>query len=153
MVVGPRRSAIRVADDGWGACGPASGGRRRWLLVRELSCWLLRRRLRFRATGRSMQPTLEPGDHLIARRLPASRASVRVGALVVARHPREDGTLVVKRVGRCGADGIWLTSDNPSGSDSRRFGAVSASELVAIVTTSVTRGGQLRLHEVVVGDS
>ena len=74
-----------------------------------------------------MEPALLPGDWLLIwRGLGARTPMVKPGQLVIARHPRLPGTLVVKRVAWREAGGWWLTSDNPGagGVDSFRFGAV-----------------------------
>ncbi len=73
---------------------------------------------------RSMEPALRPGDWLLVLRT----KRVRAGQLVVARHPRRQGMLVVKRAARRVDDGWWLESDNPNGGavDSSAFGAVPA---------------------------
>ena len=62
----------------------------------------------FEVTGESMLPALHPGDWLIAW----TGRRVRIGDVVVARHPREPVRLIVKRItGRTEA-GWWLESDN-----------------------------------------
>lgn len=79
----------------------------------------------FVVDGDSMLPSLRPGDCLLV----LVGARVRVGDLVVARHPRHPGPqlLVVKRAARRVDDGWWLLSDNADLGldDSRAFGAVS----------------------------
>ncbi|MGH3388334.1 MAG: nickel-type superoxide dismutase maturation protease [Actinomadura sp.] len=62
----------------------------------------------FEVTGESMLPTLGPGDWLLVR----TRARVRPGDVVVARHPGEPHRLIVKRITGRTADGWWLESDN-----------------------------------------
>jgi nickel-type superoxide dismutase maturation protease len=82
----------------------------------------------------SMQPVLQPGDWLLARRpVRGGRPPrIRTGQIVVARHPGRLGMLIVKRAGRRETAGWWLASDNPAAGavDSRHFGAVPA-ELIA----------------------
>jgi len=90
---------------------------------------------------RSMEPTLMPGDWLLAwrglrpRRHPASGGKeatparpvkVRNGQLVIARHPHLPELLLVKRAVRWERGGWWLESDNleVGAIDSRRFGSV-----------------------------
>ncbi len=70
--------------------------------------------------GRSMVPTLLPGDFLLVRR----GARIRAGDLVVVRRPDRPDLLVVKRaVRRVGPDRWWVEGDNPAQSDdSRLFG-------------------------------
>lgn len=93
-----------------------------------LACWT-----RVRVTGRSMRPTLAPGDRLLVRRRPTR---VQVGDLVVVRMP--DGIEAVKRLAgvegdevalgvrgrvRLGAGEVAVLGDDPAAStDSRRWG-------------------------------
>lgn len=87
----------------------------------------------FVVDGDSMLPSLRPGDCLLVR----VGAKVRVGDVVVARHPRHPGPelLLVKRAARRVGDGWWLLSDNAEVGldDSRAFGAVPAAEVVGRV--------------------
>ena len=74
---------------------------------------------------RSMEPALRPGDWLLVRRT----RRVRVGQIVLARHPGRPDLLIVKRVAhQVPGGGWWLESDNPDAGavDSRRFGPVPA---------------------------
>jgi hypothetical protein len=98
---------------------------------------------------RSMEPALMPGDWLLVWRGPRSRradsggsagpgqasrsrrtaswqhlVAVKPGQLVVARHPRDQELLLVKRAVRLESAGWWLTSDNSGVGevDSRTFG-------------------------------
>jgi nickel-type superoxide dismutase maturation protease len=80
-----------------------------------------------RVHGRSMQPTLRPGDTLLVdyHRRP------RAGDVVVARLP--GGTIAVKRAAELRADGWWLLSDNPAeGVDSRHRGAIPERDVLAV---------------------
>jgi nickel-type superoxide dismutase maturation protease len=71
--------------------------------------------------GPSMAPTLSHGDRLVCR----YGASLRPGAIVVARHPLRQELFVVKRATERRAGGWWLLSDNSRvESDSRDFGVV-----------------------------
>ena len=70
--------------------------------------------------GRSMAPTLLPGDRLVARRAPP-----RVGDVVLVPDPRDPRRELIKRVAALGASGAWLRGDNPAAStDARTFGTV-----------------------------
>ncbi|HWG65673.1 MAG TPA: S26 family signal peptidase [Streptosporangiaceae bacterium] len=86
---------------------------------------------------RSMEPSLRPGDWLLARRTMRSGRPVRIrpGQLVIARHPQRPGMLLVKRAGERDGDRWWLKSDNPAAGavDSRQFGAVPAALIEARV--------------------
>ncbi|MFL6059616.1 MAG: S24 family peptidase [Marmoricola sp.] len=95
--------------------------------------------------GRSMTPTLRPGDRLLV----AYGAPVADGALVLARLP--DGTLAVKRADHrastgAGLPGWYLLSDNPAeGVDSRHRGPVAERAVLAVVRARVwPRPGRVR---------
>ncbi|HEX2767436.1 MAG TPA: nickel-type superoxide dismutase maturation protease [Candidatus Limnocylindria bacterium] len=72
--------------------------------------------------GRSMAPTLLPGERLLVERLDRPP---RVGEIVVAPDPREPERELVKRVASVEAGGVRLRGDNPAFStDARVFGLV-----------------------------
>ena len=73
--------------------------------------------------GNSMFPTLKNGEAVLVDR----NADVEVGDVVVAKHPVEQNTELVKRIARVNAHGHYvLLGDNPEDSnDSRNFGAVT----------------------------
>ena len=77
---------------------------------------------RFVVAETSMQPTLQPGDGLIAVR--SNR--VRRGQIRCFEHPGRPGFWLVKRVGDVRGDTFEALSDNPDADavDSRRFGFV-----------------------------
>jgi nickel-type superoxide dismutase maturation protease len=80
--------------------------------------------------GRSMEPTLAPGDRLLVARTRAPRA----GDVVAVRDPRDARRVLVKRVSAVLDDEIVLRGDNPSAStDSRTFGPVPASAVLGRV--------------------
>ena len=80
---------------------------RRWLDVVEVR-------------GRSMSPTLQPGDRLLVMRI-----RPRAGAVAVAADPREPARELIKRVARIDGAGTHLRGDNPGAStDARTFGSV-----------------------------
>ncbi len=69
-----------------------------------------------------MVPILSPGDRLLVRR--KRRLSKRlVGQIVVARDPRDQGVLMIKRLVNFDRNSFELLGDNPSAStDSRTVG-------------------------------
>ena len=78
--------------------------------------------------GRSMLPTLRPGERLVVQH----RARPRPGALVVVRLP--DGTVAVKRATLREPDGWWVDSDNPAeGVDSSKVGTIPDPAVLAVV--------------------
>jgi hypothetical protein len=99
---------------------------------------------RVAATERSMEPSLRPGDWLLAwRGMRAGRPPrVRPGQLVVAGLPSHPDFLLVKRAARLQADGWWLESDNPGAGavDSQSFGPVPPAFIYARVLLRYGRG-------------
>ena len=80
--------------------------------------------------GRSMEPTLAPGDRLLVARTRA----VRAGDVVAVRDPRDRRRVLVKRIGAVLEDGLVLHGDNPGAStDSRIFGPVPPSAVLGRV--------------------
>jgi nickel-type superoxide dismutase maturation protease len=73
--------------------------------------------------GRSMNPTLKDGEVVLVDR----EADIEVGDIVVAKHPVEQDSEVVKRVARIVERGhYFLVGDNLDDSiDSRHYGAVT----------------------------
>lgn len=86
---------------------------------------LLRRRVDVvEVRGRSMFPTLRPGDRLLVVR---GLRAPRRGDVVLARDPRDGARELVKRVARVGPEGVTLHGDNPGlSTDARVFGALPA---------------------------
>jgi nickel-type superoxide dismutase maturation protease len=78
-----------------------------------------------RVTGPSMSPAVRHGDRLLVRRVEDGTAPP--GAVVLARFPARPELLVVKRVRRRLAGGVWVEGDNPLvADDSRAFGPAVA---------------------------
>jgi len=102
---------------------------RLWRTLREGVFFLMGRRSVFGVDGRSMCPTLEPGDLVIVD--PTRKGEV--GSIVVAE--LMTGCKVVKRVGSKGDTTVSLTSDNPhEGVDSRQLGSFDVTQIVGEVT-------------------
>ena len=98
----------------------------------ELVLWLFQRRKRYRVSGQSMAPTLDDGDHILAR--PSHRAEPN--DIVICRHPYVTGTIIIKRAIRVETDGMVVAGDNPSAStDSESFGLIPWTHLMATVTS------------------
>lgn len=83
----------------------------------------LGRRHKYVCEGRSMNPTLKDGEVVLVDR----DAEIKVGDIVVAKHPVEQISEVVKRVKSINERGhYFLVGDNPDNStDSRDYGAVT----------------------------
>ena len=80
--------------------------------------------------GRSMSPTLEPGDWLLVDPDAYADASPHIGTLVLVPDPREPTRLLVKRVVEVHDEGreLFVVGDaHGESTDSRAFGSVSTS--------------------------
>jgi nickel-type superoxide dismutase maturation protease len=92
----------------------------------HLLLWLVGRRHRYRIVGRSMYPTLSPGDKVWVDLRAYTGSRPQEGEIVLVRHPYRTNLRMVKRVVRVLSDGrCILAGDNAEEStDSRTFGAV-----------------------------
>ncbi|MEE2779423.1 MAG: nickel-type superoxide dismutase maturation protease [Myxococcota bacterium] len=104
---------------------------------REWACWLIRRRLRFRVEGLSMLPILGPGDEVLCN----PHETLKVGDIVVARHPHRGDVRVIKRLAAFDDRGhAFLEGTNPTEStDSRTLGAVPPDLLLGRVTSLLSQ--------------
>ena len=89
----------------------------------EIASILLGYRHKYICEGKSMNPTLKDGEVVLIDRA----AKIEVGDIVVAKHPVEQTSEIVKRVARINERGhYFLVGDNLQNSnDSRNFGAVT----------------------------
>ncbi len=103
--------------------------------LKDLLLLLLRRRSRFRVTGRSMIPLLQPGDGLLIDLTAYHQKCPRSGEIVIAWHPLETNLKIVKRVASVLDDGsCFLLGDNPTEStDSRSFGPIELNKILGKV--------------------
>ena len=103
----------------------------------EFFLWIFRRRKRFRVTGNSMQPLLQPGEEILINPFAYQKVSPQINDLVVAMHPHQEGLEIVKRIHRIDEDGtFFLLGDNLAHStDSRSFGTISQEKIIGKVTS------------------
>ncbi len=89
----------------------------------ELALVFLGSRYKYVCEGKSMNPTLKDGEVVLVDRA----GKIEVGDIVVAKHPIEQTSEVVKRIERITERGhYFLVGDNLEDSnDSRHFGAVT----------------------------
>ena len=90
-----------------------------------------------------MQPTLEPGDRVLVRRLgrKGQKPSPSLESVVVTWHPQRSKLRLIKRLSRVDSTGLWLLGDNPAEStDSRQLGAVPANLLIGEVVGRLPLG-------------
>ena len=87
-----------------------------------------------------MQPTLEPGDRVLVRRL-GRNPKPSLGSVVVTWHPQQSKLRLIKRLQSVEETGMWLLGDNPAEStDSRQWGAVPMKLLIGEVVSRLPRG-------------
>ncbi len=80
-------------------------------------------RSRYRVENNSMFPALRSGEQVIIKK----SAKLKVGDIVIARHPYKKSVEIIKRIKEIDEGGkYFLIGDNKDeSSDSRTFGAVS----------------------------
>ena len=78
-----------------------------------------------------MMPTLNDGDVVLVRRT----RRVKVGNVILAKHPYQQSVKVLKRISEINEQGrLVLTGDNPEEStDSRTFGSISSADVMGKV--------------------
>ena len=88
----------------------------------EIALVFLGSRHKYICEGKSMNPTLKDGEVVLVDR----EAKIEAGDIVVAKHPLEQNSEIVKRIERINEHGhYFLVGDNLQDSnDSRHFGAV-----------------------------
>lgn len=103
---------------------PSSLWGRLWVALREGVFFFMGRREVYAVEGRSMWPTLEPGDRVFID--PERRGEI--GDIVVAE--LMTGRKVVKRISSKGTASVALGSDNPAeATDSRELGSLPLSNV------------------------
>ena len=103
----------------------------------DLLLWMGRQRRRFRVAGLSMLPLLQPGDEILVNLNAYRDQHPQPGDIVVAQHPCNSQTRIVKRVTEVREDGsCFLRGDNQDEStDSRAFGWMSSQRILGQVTS------------------
>ncbi len=77
-----------------------------------------------------MEPALKDGDTVLVD----PRAEPAPGDIVLARHPLEPDTRVLKRVDHITPDGrLFLKGDGTVSTDSRDFGALAPDQVLGVV--------------------
>lgn len=111
--------------------GPAPPTHLRSSQLGDIILWLLRRRRRFRVTGDSMAPLLQPGDEVLVN--PYAVVPL-AGDLVVALHPNHPHLPIIKWIVYGQGGHYFLKGINAAAStDSREFGLVPQDHLLGQV--------------------
>lgn len=87
-----------------------------WRVLRDLDAAIVQ--------GRSMAPTLQPGDRLLVESWTYRHRLPQPGEVVLAADPRRPRRELAKRVASVGADSLTLVGDGARSTDSRTFGAI-----------------------------
>lgn len=91
----------------------------------QLAMWCCRRRQRWQVQGRSMLPTLHPGDQVLVHPYAYQDTAPEVGDIVLAQHPYRCELRLVKRIISIADDCYFLQGDNfCESTDSRTFQAI-----------------------------
>jgi signal peptidase I len=102
-------------------------------IVYHLAAFLTARRVRI--VGRSMLPTLSPGERVLFDRLAYRLGAPRAGEIVLAQPHARPGVRLIKRVAEqhgLGPDEFWLLGDNADEStDSRVLGTFAREDILA----------------------
>ncbi len=103
----------------------------------DILLWISRRRRRFRVTGLSMLPLLQPGDEILVNFKAYQQSNPQPGDIIVGQHPYKPQTRIVKRVTEVKPDGsCFVQGDNLAEStDSRVFGWMSSQQILGQVTS------------------
>jgi signal peptidase I len=89
-----------------------------------------------------MSPTYSSGDWLLARWGSFNRSRLKIGQVVVIELDHQPGIYYVKRITDVNRETneIFVSSDNPAGTDSRTWGWLSAENVVSKVILRVRSG-------------
>ena len=99
--------------------------------------WAFGRVKRFEVKGASMSPVLREGDWVFVRPVLPEQNAFSPGDILVARHPHQKNSMLIKRFTHRTEYGLFLQGDNPGQStDSRTLGAFPENRIVGKVTGS-----------------
>lgn len=103
----------------------------------ERILWLLVKHEIFEIEGESMSPTLIEGDLALVN----FQAKIKEGDIILAHHPFEVGSKLIKRVWKITDEGkYFLIGDNlPKSTDSRDFGELPAKDILGKVEAKLKK--------------
>lgn len=101
---------------------------------------LVGRKKRLRVVGRSMLPSLKPGEEILIDSSVYRKSSPQVDDIVVIFHPHKPKIIIIKRIISILKDGSYfLQGDNSAESqDSRDWGTINRTQILAKVTHRFT---------------
>lgn len=102
----------------------------------EFLLLILRRRRRFKVTGESMMPSLQPGEQILIAPYIYRQQLPQLGDIIVTTHPQQKQLMIVKRITRINEDGSYfVTGDNLAASnDSRHWGTIKLTDIIGKAT-------------------
>jgi nickel-type superoxide dismutase maturation protease len=107
--------------------------------LKERLLWLLGFRKRFRVTGNSMMPLLNPGDIVLVNLKAYKHTTPNKGDIIVAKHPYLLNVNLIKQVkavlddGRCFIIGV--NKNLLASTDSRAFGPIAQDRILGQVSS------------------
>jgi signal peptidase I len=122
MAFGPMRTGWLAAAGG-AAAATVAVGFLGWRASRHLDA--------VEVTGRSMTPTLQPGDRLLVETWTYQRRPPKVGEVVLVPDPRTPSRELIKRVAAVDDGRVALRGDAAKSTDSRRFGTIPLTDVRA----------------------
>ena len=107
--------------------------------IREVLLMLIGRRQRMHVVNNSMRPTLPPGSTVLVATRAYHTTKLERGDVVVAHHPYEQGTKIIKRIEFEEEDGTYfLAGDNPD--EGRVFPNIVRDQIVGKVSSVLRHG-------------
>lgn len=104
-----------------------------WVSIKNYLLSIVGLREVYQVDGDSMEPMFYHGDYLYASNN-LKRKPPKIGDVVVAKHPYQQGVLIVKKVKNVDGSYYYLEGLNKlSSTDSRSFGSIPISRLIGKV--------------------
>ena len=90
-----------------------------------------------------MNPSLLEGDIVFFKPYQNKKHSLKTGSILIAKHPFQNKTLIIKRLLRQSSGGVELIGDNlPSSTDSRHFGLINYENIIGVAERVLPRASK-----------
>lgn len=90
-----------------------------------------------KVTGNSLSPDYREGDYVMILTVPF--LFFKRGNTIVFQHSEYD--LMIKKIDRIQADGIYVIGSHPNSIDSRQFGPVDRRKIIGVVVWHIKKPG------------